>query len=80
MIKKVVSKPLNGTTFASDLKKEDKTMRNMKQSLRILITACMAIATAQASAQTVLTLEECRSMALENNSQSKIAREKVAAA
>ena len=55
-------------------------MRNMKQSLRILITACMAIATAQASAQTVLTLEECRQMALENNSQSKIAQEKVAAA
>ena len=52
----------------------------MKQSLRILITACMAIATAQASAQTVLTLEECRQMALENNSQSKIAQEKVAAA
>ena len=55
-------------------------MRNMKQSLKILITACMAIATAQASAQTVLTLEECRQMALENNSQSKIAQEKVAAA
>ncbi len=79
-MKKVVSKPLNGTTFASDLKKEDKTMRNMKQSLRILITACMAIATVQVSAQTVLTLQECRQMALENNSQSKIAQEKVAAA
>ena len=52
----------------------------MKQSLRILITACMAIATAQASAQTVLTLEECRQMALENNSQSNIAQEKVSAA
>jgi outer membrane protein TolC len=32
------------------------------------------------TAQTVLTLEECRSMALENNSQSKIAQEKVTAA
>ena len=52
----------------------------MKQSLSILVTACMAIATVQVSAQTVLTLQECRQMALENNSQSKIAQEKVAAA
>ena len=32
------------------------------------------------AAQSVLTLEECRTMALENNSQSKIAQEKLAAA
>ena len=55
----------------------------MKQSSRILIIACMAFMvapTARMAAQRVLTLEECRSMALENNGQSKIAQEKVTAA
>ena len=55
----------------------------MKQSGRILMTVCLMLMTAPAvrmTAQTVLTLEECRAMALENNSQSKIAQEKVAAA
>ena len=47
------------------------------------MTACLILAMVpviQTSAQTVLTLEECRSMALENNGQSKMAQEKVAAA
>ena len=55
----------------------------MKQSSRILIIACMAFMvapTARMAAQRVLSLEECRSMALENNGQSKIAQEKVTAA
>ena len=55
----------------------------MKQSGRILMTVCLMLMTAPAvrmTSQTVLTLEECRAMALENNSQSKIAQEKVAAA
>lgn len=55
----------------------------MKQSSRILIAACLvltAIPAARIKAQTVLTLEECRSMALQNNGQSKIAKEKVTAA
>lgn len=55
----------------------------MKQSNRILITVLCALTVlngAQAIAQTVLTLEECRSMALENNGQSKMAQEKVTAA
>ena len=54
----------------------------MKQISRILSMVCMiaAVATVPSTAQTVLTLEECRAMALENNSQSKIAQEKVAAA
>ena len=55
----------------------------MKRSGRFLIAACMmlmAAPTVRPVAQTVLTLEECRTMALENNSQSKMAREKVAAA
>ena len=55
----------------------------MKQSSRILIIACMAflmVPTARMEAQRVLTLEECRSMALENNGQSKMAQEKVTAA
>ena len=55
----------------------------MRQSNRILLTVMCALAVlqnAQSTAQTVLTLEECRSMALENNSQSKIAQEKVTAA
>lgn len=62
------------------MKKEDKTIKDMKQSGRILITVCMALAVLPVTAQTVLTLDECRQMALENNSQSKIAQEKVAAA
>jgi len=55
----------------------------MRQSNRILLTVMCALAVlqnTQSTAQTVLTLEECRSMALENNSQSKIAQEKVTAA
>ena len=53
----------------------------MKKISRILSMVCMMAVTFNPSdAQTVLTLEECRSMALENNSQSKIAQEKVAAA
>jgi len=55
----------------------------MRQSNRILLTVMCALAVLQntpSTAQTVLTLEECRSMALENNSQSKIAQEKVTAA
>ena len=55
----------------------------MKQSSRILMVLCMALAMYPAiktTGQTVLTLEECRAMALENNGQSKIAQEKVAAA
>lgn len=40
--------------------------------------ACMAIA--PVSAQTVLTLQDCRDMALQNNGQSKMAQEKVKAA
>ena len=54
----------------------------MKQISRILSMAWMiaSVATIPSTAQTVLTLEECRAMALENNSQSKIAQEKVAAA
>ena len=55
----------------------------MKRSNLILMTACLMMTTvpvAQTSAQTVLTLEECRSMALENNGQSKMAQEKVTAA
>ena len=54
----------------------------MKHISRILGMACIAatVTVTPCSAQTVLTLEECRAMALENNSQSKIAREKVTAA
>ena len=55
----------------------------MKQSGKILIATCAVLLTVsqvRLAAQTVLTLEECRAMALENNSQSKIAQEKVAAA
>lgn len=55
----------------------------MKRSGRFLIAVCMMLMVVPAvrpAAQTVLTLEECRTMALENNSQSKMAREKVAAA
>lgn len=55
----------------------------MKQSGRILLAVGMLLMTVplvKSGAQTVLTLEECRAMALENNSQSKMAQEKVAAA
>ena len=55
----------------------------MKRSNLILMTAYLMMTTVpvvQTSAQTVLTLEECRSMALENNGQSKMAQEKVTAA
>ena len=55
----------------------------MKHYSRILMTFCLmltAVPFAQLSAQTVLSLEECRAMALENNGQSKMAKEKVAAA
>ena len=55
----------------------------MKRSSRILIAVCsviMAVPAIGCGAQTVLTLEDCRAMALENNGQSKMAKEKVAAA
>lgn len=54
----------------------------MKIVSQILMTLC-AFAMMDSSylhAQTVLTLEDCRAMALENNGQSKIAKEKVTAA
>ena len=62
--------------------KDNKNTKDMKHISRILGMACIAatVSVTPCSAQTVLTLEECRTMALENNSQSKIAREKVAAA
>lgn len=55
----------------------------MKINDRFLIAACMvlmAVPAVRPAAQTVLTLEECRTMALQNNGQSKMARERVAAA
>ena len=55
----------------------------MKHPNRILMTACLMMAAAPAvepAAQTVLSLEECRTMALENNGQSKMAKERVTAA
>ena len=55
----------------------------MKQSSRILTAAytlLMALTASTMEAQRVLTLEECRAMALENNGQSKMAQEKVNAA
>jgi len=62
--------------------KDNKNTLDMKHISRILGMACIAatVTVTPCSAQTVLTLEECRAMALENNSQSKIAQEKVAAA
>ena len=80
MLEKVASENSNGITFAPGLKTEDKTVRNMKHFSRILMTVCMVIAGVPMFAQTVLSLEECRRMALENNAQSKMAKEKVAAA
>lgn len=55
----------------------------MKHSSRILTAAytlLMALTASTMEAQRVLTLEECRAMALENNGQSKMAQEKVNAA
>ena len=52
----------------------------MKQPSRIMIAVCMMLITTYTMAQTVLTLEDCRAMALENNGQSKMAQEKVTAA
>ena len=55
----------------------------MKQSGRILFAVglfLMTVPLVKLGAQTILTLEECRAMALENNGQSKIAQEKVTAA
>ena len=52
----------------------------MKQPSRIMIAVCMMLMTTYTMAQTVLTLEDCRAMALENNGQSKMAQEKVTAA
>ena len=46
----------------------------------MVCTALAVIAAPLIQAQTVLSLEECRSMALENNGQSKMAQEKVTAA
>ena len=54
----------------------------MKKVSQILMTLC-ALTMMNSSylhAQTVLTLEDCRAMALENNGQSRIAKEKVTAA
>ena len=45
-----------------------------------MIAVCMMLITSYTMAQTVLTLEDCRAMALENNGQSKMAKEKVNAA
>ena len=55
----------------------------MKLSSRFMMTVgvmLMAVPAVNLTAQTVLTLEECRAMALENNGQSKMAKEKVTAA
>lgn len=55
----------------------------MKYSNKIKMMICAAFAAmvpVMTGAQTILSLEECRSMALENNGQSKMAREKVTAA
>ena len=55
----------------------------MKHPNRILMTAWLLLSAGfgvHTAAQTVLSLEECRAMALENNGQSKMAREKVTAA
>ena len=55
----------------------------MKRFSLNLMMACLGLLVtpaAKTAAQTVLTLEECRSMALENNGQSKMAQEKVTAA
>ena len=55
----------------------------MKRFSLILMIVCLTLLVIPATktvAQTILTLEECRSMALENNGQSKIAQEKVTAA
>lgn len=66
-----------GTNFASVLKKEYKQMKIHRLLLSVAMV-CMAIA--PAGAQTVLTLQDCRDMALQNNGQSKMAQEKVKAA
>ena len=58
-------------------------MTYMKYPNRILMTAWLLLSAGfgtHTAAQTVLSLEECRAMALENNGQSKMAREKVSAA
>ena len=52
----------------------------MKHYSRILMTVCMLLSGVSGFSQKVLSLEECREMALENNGQSKMAREKVNAA
>lgn len=52
----------------------------MKSYQLLICAAAVLFTTVPLRAQTVLTLEECRTMALENNGQSKIAREKVNAA
>ena len=55
-------------------------MKNHSRILKMACTAMALIAAPLIQAQTVLSLEECRSMALENNGQSKMAQEKVTAA
>ena len=55
-------------------------MKNHSRILKMVCTALAVIAAPLIQAQTVLSLEECRSMALENNGQSKMAQEKVTAA
>ena len=52
----------------------------MKSYQLLICAAAVLFTTVPLRAQTVLTLEECRAMALENHGQSKIAREKVNAA
>lgn len=52
----------------------------MKHYSRILMTVCMLLSGVSGFSQKELSLEECREMALENNGQSKMAREKVNAA
>ena len=72
-----------GTNFAPKSETEIKRNNDMKKESRILMVLFMALTMSPAirtSGQNVLTLEECRSMALENNGQSKIAQEKVTAA
>lgn len=54
-------------------------LRNMRKA-GIILTLAAALTGLSAGAQTVLTIQDCRDLALENNRQSLIAREKVNAA
>ena len=55
-------------------------MKRISLNLMMVCLGLLVTPAAKTAAQTVLTLEECRSMALENNGQSKMAQEKVTAA